>query len=348
MKRAPALVLVCALLVAISGSTSLRSRERQSWGGAPHAVAASGTPGVGQSPTLVRMAVTVDDLPAHGELLPGVSRADIARGVLRALRNNGVRQAWAFANGTDIGDEPELIEVPRMWLKAGYPVGNHTYSHRNINDVTVQAYIDDIERMDRLIALLSPLSPLVERRHVFRYPFLEEGSTFEKRDAVRKFLFEKQYQIAQVTIDYNDWAWNDAYTRCVMQHDQKTIGWLKARVVEEAGRSVRASNMLARLLFGRDIAHILLIHVGAFNAVMLDTILKDFRAHGVTFITLDEALTDPAYQIDPHYLYEGGRGFLEQIVESRNVDTAGDRLEPSPYTVARLNEVCKERSSADR
>jgi peptidoglycan/xylan/chitin deacetylase (PgdA/CDA1 family) len=326
MKAFPA--VVCALIVTVAASTPAPPRER-----AP-----------AHSPGVTRIAVTVDDLPAHGELLPGVSRADIARGVLRALKNNGVPQAYAFANGTDIADEPGLIEVPGMWLKAGYPVGNHTFSHKNINEITGEAYVDDIARMDRLLQTLSPVSPLVERRRVFRYPFLDEGSTLEKRNAVRQYLFDNQYKIAQVTIDYNDWVWNDAYVRCTMQHDQKSIAWLKGHVVEEAARSVRESSTLARLLFGRDIAHILLLHVGAFNAVMLDAILKDFRTNGVTFITLDEAFNDPIYQIDPKHVYEGGRGFLWQIVESRDVAT-GDRLRESPYTVARLGEVCKQQSA---
>jgi peptidoglycan/xylan/chitin deacetylase (PgdA/CDA1 family) len=291
----------------------------------------------------MRMAVTVDDLPAHGEMLPGVSRNDIARGVLRALKNNGVKQAYAFANGTDIGDEPELIDVLKTWLKAGYPVGNHTYSHPNLNHLTAPAYIGDIKAMDRLLQTLAPVSPLVERRHVFRYPFLEEGATLEKRDAVRTYLADNHYRIAQVTIDYTDWAWNDAYTRCMTRRDEQSIGWLKGHIVEEAERNVRVSKTLAQLLFGRDIAHILLIHAGAFDAVMLDTILKGFRAKGVTFVTLDEALTDPVYQIDPKHLFDGGRGFLEQIVEARHVDTEGV-LRDSPYTVARLGEVCKQQT----
>jgi peptidoglycan/xylan/chitin deacetylase (PgdA/CDA1 family) len=320
--------VVCAAILGLGGWALTRSREQ--------------TPVPLLGPT--RVAVTVDDLPAHGELLPDMSRADITRGVLRALKNNSVRQAYAFANGTDIADEPELIEVPKIWLQAGYPVGNHTYSHRNINEVTSQAYIDDITAMDRLLETLGPVSRLAERRRVFRYPFLDEGGTIDKRNAVRKYLFANEYKIAQVTIDYNDWAWNDAYIRCLSQHDQESIAWLKVHVVEEAERTVRASNTLARLLFGRDIAQILLLHVGAFDAMMLDTILKNFRAMGVTFITLDEALTDPVYQIDPDYLYEGGRGFLEQIIEARNVDTGG-QLRESPYSVARLNEICKPQST---
>jgi peptidoglycan-N-acetylglucosamine deacetylase len=317
--------VVAALVVALCGVASASAPERPAL-----------------EPT--RMAVTVDDLPAHGEMPAGISRSDIARGVLRALKNNGIRQAYGFANGTDIADEPGLIDVLKMWLKAGYPVGNHTFSHRNINEITADDYIGDIGRMDRLLQTLSPASPLVDRRRVFRYPFLDEGAALEKRDAVRKYLFDNQYKIAQVTIDFNDWAWNDAYTRCVMQHDQTSITWLKTHMVKDAERSLRVSSAQAKLLFGHDIAHILLLHDGAFEAVMLDTVLKNLHADGVTFITLDEALTDPVYQIDPRYLYEGGRGFLEQLVEARAVNAGGDVGETA-YSVARLGEVCKQTSS---
>jgi peptidoglycan-N-acetylglucosamine deacetylase len=205
----------------------------------------------------------------------------------------------------------------------------------------VSILIGDIDRMDDLLRTLQPVSPLVERRTVFRYPFLDEGATLEKRNAVRRHLFEKGYKIAQVTIDYNDWAWNDAYTRCVMNHDHESIAWLKANIMQEAGRSLESSHALAKLLFGRDIAHILLIHVGAFDALMLDPILTNFRARGVNFVTLDEALTDPVYQIDPKYVFEGGRGFLEQIVEARHADTGGVLREPL-YSVPRLGQVCKQ------
>jgi hypothetical protein len=43
-------------------------------------------------------------------------------------------------------------------------------------------------------------------------------------------------------------------------------------------------------------------------------------------------------------VYEGGRGFLEQIIEARNVDTGGE-VRDTPYSVARLNEACKPRST---
>ncbi len=109
-------------------------------------------------------------------------------------------------------------------------------------------------------------------------------------------------------------------------------------VVDAAERGVRTSRAVARLLFGRDIAHILLLHVGAFDAVMLRTILGDLRAKGVTFVTLDEATADPAYAISPNYTGEVGLTFLEQVAAVRHVDLS--KLEETPYTLARLGALC--------
>jgi hypothetical protein len=63
--------------------------------------------------------------------------------------------------------------------------------------------------------------------------------------------------------------------------------------------------MMAGSLFHRNIPQILLIHIGVIDAVTLDTILKNFRAHHVKFITLDEALADRIYNINPNYVYRG-------------------------------------------
>ena len=265
---------------------------------------------------------------------------DIVRGVLSALKNNGIAQAYGFANGRDIAIEPGLTEILKYWLKAGYPLGNHSYNHTDLNKVTVQVYISDIEKMDRLLQTLSNVSDLIGRRRVYRYPFLDEGNTLEKRDAVRAYLFKKDYKIAEVTIDYSDWAWNGAYSRCTSQQDQKSLAWLKAHFVDGAERSLRSSKAIAQLLFGRDIAQILLVHDSAYNAIMLDTVLRELHRQGVKFITVDEALADPVYKMNPNFAYKIGLTFLEQVAASRGVDIT--ELADTPYTIDGLNEICSE------
>ena len=286
----------------------------------------------------IEVAVTVDDLPQAGDAAPGMSREEIARNVIAALKSNGVRHVYGFVNGYSLQYSPDGIEILKGWLRAGNPLGNHTFNHSDLNQVTVETYIADIERLDRLLLTLAPVSPLIRDRRVFRYPYLAEGDTLAKRDAIRSYLAAHGYKIAEVTIDYQDWAWNAAYIRCRSQHDERSIGWLQQHLVDSADRHLRGARGLAQRLFGRDIAQILLIHIGAFDALTLNGLLNHWRARGVKFVTLERALRDPAYQLNPNLPLDRGLTFLEAAAAARRVDITpfSDQLFP----VENLNKVC--------
>jgi peptidoglycan/xylan/chitin deacetylase (PgdA/CDA1 family) len=297
----------------------------------------------------MRVAVTVDDLPAHSKLVPGTTRISVARAVLKALHDNGIRQAYGFSNGYMEKWEPGVNQVFKLWLEACYPLGNHTFDHTDLDKLSAQDYIANIAEMDRLLQTYAPGEPL-SRRRTFRYPYLEEGDTLEKRDAVRNYLFRNGYRIAEETFDYTDYAWNDAYVRCVKQNDQKSVAWLKINIVEDAEWHLHAATSIAKLLFRRNVSQILVVHVGAFDAVMLDAILKDFRAKDVKFITLDEALRDPVYRIDPQFVSGEGKTFLEQIAAARHVDIrrfSAESVPGYPYRVEKLEQVCPQQGDTD-
>ena len=285
-----------------------------------------------------QVAITIDDIPDHGDLLPDLSRMAIAKALIGILKSNGVDHAYGFTNGNFMDEHPEEIAIYKEWLTAGYPLGNHTYDHPNLNEIPIRGYIANIAKQDRLLATLAGFSPLIKDRRVFRYPYLDEGSTLKKRNAVRAYLAKNGYRIAEVTTDYYDWAWTDAYARCRSQHENKSMSWLRDHVVESADRHLRGANGVSELLFKRRIPQILLIHDGSFDVLTLDAILKQWRKEGVQFVSLDEALADPAYQINPNFAYRDGRNFLEQIADSRRVDIGA--LDDSLYTIERINGVC--------
>ena len=287
----------------------------------------------------MKVAVTVDDLPANGDLLPGITRMQITEGVLHALKANGITEAYGFANGTDIAKEPELLEVLKAWLRAGYPIGNHTFTHADLDQVGIASYLSDIEQMQKLLDTLAPMSAIKDGR-CFRYPYMREGISLEQRDAVRNFLSANGYKVAQVTINWEDWAWNEAYTRCVRNHDDKSAKWLERQVVAVAEQQLRNSKDMAEKLFKRDIAHILLIHDNMFNAAVLDSILQEFRRQGVQMITLNDALADPVYQLNPGVTARDGIPFLERIAASRNIKI--DSAQATIYMRDALRNVCKQ------
>jgi len=285
-----------------------------------------------------RLAITVDDLPEHGDLPVGINRMNVTHEIIKALRENGVKQPYGFLNGYFMHYDPAEVNIVREWLHAGYPLGNHTYEHTDLERVSAQDFISDIEKLNGLLRTLESPSELAQYGHLFRYPYLHEGETLPKRNTVRTYLRKSGYTVAQVTVDYHDWAWTDAYARCVSENNQEAISWLKHNVVHSAELHLDYSEELAQILFSRDIPHILLIHFGIFDAVTLDSVLRTLRERGVRFITLEEALGDPVYEINPNLAYSGERTFLEQLAAARGLEisTLRDQL----YSEDRLSKVC--------
>ena len=246
---------------------------------------------------------------------------------------------------------------------SGNPGG--TYDHPDLNQIGAEGFIANIAKQERLLATLSDYSPLLKKRFMFRYPFLDEGDTLEKRNAVRMYLATNAYRIAEVTTDYHDWAWSAAYTRCLNQHNRQSVAWLKTHVVESADEHLRESNAISKRLFDRRIPQILLVHDNSFDLLTLDAILNRWRAQGIVFISLENALADPIYQINPNLAYKDGRNFLAQISAARHFRLSDIKqsvrhffeqvsaakihiFSPAPqtYTIAQLNKVCKGKGSS--
>ena len=262
------------------------------------------------------LALTVDDLPTHGALPPGATRLAIADQMIQALKRHAAPGVYGFTNGGQLPSGPELEEILRAWRQAGFVLGNHTYSHLDLTRASAADYVVDIERNEELLARLSP--PGASK--YFRYPYLREGNTREKRTAVREWLTARGYTIAQVTVSLeDDWAWNDVYARCASFNDQPAIARLKSLFLETATSRLAAFEELSRRLFGRSMKHILMVHISAFDALMLDDLLTAYRAAGTRFISLQEATQDPAYRVIRAPSQDGGATFLVQIARDRRV-----------------------------
>jgi peptidoglycan/xylan/chitin deacetylase (PgdA/CDA1 family) len=223
-----------------------------------------------------------------------MTRLGIVRSIAGSLREAGVPQAYGFINAAAIAQDPELAATLRAWRIAGYPLGNHSWSHPNLNAMSVDAYVADISRnedvLDRAMGAWD--------WRWYRYPFLAEGDDSTKRLAVRRFLAERGYRIAGVTMSFGDYLWNEPYARCLAATDKAGIAELERTFIEAARESIVHDREASRRLYGRDIPHVLLMHVGAFDAHMLPQLLALYRAEGFRFVTLDEATRDPAHASD--------------------------------------------------
>jgi peptidoglycan/xylan/chitin deacetylase (PgdA/CDA1 family) len=152
---------------------------------------------------------------------------------------------------------------------------------------------------------------------VFRYPFLHEGADLETRRTVRASLHESGYRIAPVTIDPYDWAYGDAYERCLERGLRTEAAAIRAAFLAEARAKLRWAMAEAEHIVNRPVRHVLLIHLGAIDADTIEELLTAYEQAGVHWITLDRALADPIYDEDPNV--PGGGMFLFQLAEAKGV-----------------------------
>jgi peptidoglycan-N-acetylglucosamine deacetylase len=286
-----------------------------------------------QAGSSVPMAVTVDDLPTHELPSHSLSRYAIVDGILKAFDRHGLKNVYGFGNAGKIPVTPRGAEIYELWVKAGQLLGNHTLNHPWLARTEAADYIEEIR--SNQILLDEYQTP---HRKWFRYPFLAEGNTLEKRNTVRNFLANNDYSIAQVTIDSNDWAWNDPYTRCLNLGDEHAQAWLKKTFLQNAIEEFRIMRRLSRKLWGRETPHVLLTHVGSLTSVMMDELLSAYEKEGARFVTLEEAQADPLYREDPGVTMEYGLGFLQQWAQKRNIPVPRNNKRPD---IRVLEQICR-------
>jgi peptidoglycan-N-acetylglucosamine deacetylase len=262
-----------------------------------------------------QVALTFDDLPAHGPRPADQTRLAIANSILSTLHDQHIPPVYGFVNAVRLEEDPDTIEVLKAWRAAGQPLGSHTYSHPSLNDLTPSEFEANIARNEPILSTLMA----GQDWHWFRYPFLWEGDTLEKRHAVRAYLQQNGYQIAQVSLDFEDYLWNAPYARCVAKQDDQSIETLRASYLATADQYITVFREVTHTLYGRDIPYVLLLHIGAFDAKMLPDLIALFRRRGFTFTTLPEAMKDPVYREDPDTALKYGGAFQEQVAAARHL-----------------------------
>ncbi|UZK67319.1 polysaccharide deacetylase family protein [Sphingomonas sp. M1-B02] len=274
--------------------------------------AAAPPPTRSEAPFLI--AITVDDLPAHGPLPATISRAAIAQAYVAVLKAHRVPGAFGFVNAARIDREPGSEAVLDIWRKAGYPLGNHSFSHLNIGRAaSFDAWKTDVEKGE----------PAVARRmrgrdwHFFRFPNLARGAG-EQQAAAAKFLEGRGYRLADVSVAFGDWVYSDAYVRCLEKGDQASIVTMKAQYLAGVDDGIAHMKAVSQRIYGRVIPQVLLTHLGAWSVATMREVMAKLDAAGAKYVTLPQAQSDPAYAAAA--ALPGGGSIMERTAKARNID----------------------------
>jgi peptidoglycan-N-acetylglucosamine deacetylase len=283
-----------------------------------------------------QVALTFDDLPNHAGLPPGITRSDVARSLIAALQAHHAPPSYGFVNAQGLADGADQKEVLRLWRAAGHPLGNHAFSHMDLNTHSVAEFEEDVRKNE----------PILEEQmtgadwRFFRFPYLHQGDTEEKQRAVADFLHERGYRVAEVTLNFDDWAYSDPYARCVAKQDTAAIDWMKQSSMERAGESLQRGRREAQALFGRDIRHVMLLHIGAFTAKMMPSLLELLEKEGFELTELGFAQADPAYASVPVRASRDGKTLLDRAREAQPGGASSVGPMPAP-PLEKLGALCR-------
>ena len=317
--------------VAAGFSTSLAQSSHDPEPSAAHANAlAPKLPPLEDHPVV---ALTFDDLPAAGTLPTGDTRTAIASRLAAELKAHHLGGTYGFVNASKLDHNRDAQQALRAWVEAGMNIGSHTWSHISLTANTAEAFEQNIAQNE------PALQEYAHGRdwHWFRYPFLWEGDTVDKRRAVRAYLHDHGYRVAQVSLDFEDYAWNDAYARCSSKGDAASIAWLKQSYLDTAVEYIRLGREEQQIAFGHEIPNVMLLHATAFTTLMLPQLLDLLHTQGFRFASLLDVERDPAYSLDPDAGLKYGGTLPDQFMDSRHLTYPP--VKPKPF--AKLKDLCQ-------
>ena len=259
------------------------------------------------------IAVTIDDLPVVSTRRMIENRREITKKLLSHIKKANVpaigfvNENKLFVNG--VRDEKE-VDLLRMWLDAGLELGNHTYSHRSADAISVKDYTDDILRGEVVTKEL--LKAKGKEIRFFRHPFLQTGSDMAVKTAIYKFLAEHGYTVAPISFDNADYIFSRAYD---LAFDKKDMALMK-RVGEAYVPYMEAKldywERQSMKILGREISQTLLIHANFINSDYFDDLAAMMKKRGYKFVALEESLKDEAYRLPDNFTRRAGISWLHR------------------------------------
>jgi peptidoglycan-N-acetylglucosamine deacetylase len=241
------------------------------------------------------IALTFDDGPNMADNI-GLTAAERNAAILAQLAEARLKSIL-FVTRTDANTKRN--DLIRAWGTAGHQIGNHTAGHPNFAEVSLAEYEQQFQFCDQAIRDMPGFAPR------FRFPYLHEGDTIEKRDSFRSFLDSNHYKTGPVSVDTSDWYYSQRLSTRLQQNPTADRLPYRDAYLRHLYARAQYYDGLSRTVLGRSVAHVLLLHHNLVNALFLKDVIRMFRDKGWTVIDSETAFRDPVYAMRPNILPAG-------------------------------------------
>jgi len=286
------------------------------------------------------VAITLDDLPMAQSGARGCEFGSLQMQTLRLitafLHQRAPLTAFVVGDGCPELTPEQLRTVLKLWLDAGFELGNHTFSHADLNTEDPAKFEQDILRCDELLRKLPGGAP-----RYFRYPMLHLGPTAETKQRIASFLTARGYTNAPVTLDNSDWMFSTVYSDAITHSKMELSQRVRHDYLPYLESVIEFLEQRTNEVVGHEIPQILLLHANRLNAEMAGDILTMLKQRGYRFISLGEALKDPAYRQPESYVGPGGFSWIHRWSMTKGMPNKGEPNEP-PWLTKEYERIRKE------
>jgi peptidoglycan-N-acetylglucosamine deacetylase len=278
-----------------------------------------------------QIAITIDDLPAAASnSMTGAAIAEMTAKLLAALQQEKV-PAVGFVNERKLyhkwGEVDQRIGALNQWLDAGFELGNHTFGHTSLNQVSLKEFEESVIQGETVIRLL--MAQHGKKLRYFRHPYLDTGRDLQTRRDAEAFLVSRGYRIAAVTMDAWDWNFAGVYDDAKRRNDAALQQEVVTSYLSYHTAVFDYFEKLSKGLLGYEPKQILLLHANNLEADHIRELIELMRKRGYRFITLEDALSDDAYSLPDTFVGEEGRGWIEHWAITRGQPPRGAPVFPA-------------------
>lgn len=282
-----------------------------------------------------KIAVTMDDLPLQRiDHFENSKPQKIFGKLVKNIKSQHI-PVTGFVNEKKLQINGEYdvrrIVLLKKWLNAGLDLGNHTFSHPSLHEISVEKYEEEILKGEKVTQEL--LNQNKKQMKYFRHPYLQTGRSHEVKNAIEKFLSDHDYTVAPVTIDNAEWIFGSAYDKAIDSNKTDVMKQIGIEYINYMKRKIEYWENQSVALFGRNINHVLLIHANTLNAEYFPELCKMIRSIDYKFVSLDEALKDEAYKSKDTFTGGGGISWIHRwaIAQGKKKDFFGDEPQVSKF-----------------
>ena len=208
-------------------------------------------------------------------------------------------------------------------------LGNHNFGHVGFQKTPLAEYQEAVLKGEVVTRALLQRRGRAPR--YYRHTFTQTGPTREAKAAFEAFLADHGYAVAPFTVEHSDYVFAALYADALEARDEAQARKISEAYLAQLDTALAHFENESRELFGREIPQILLIHANRLNAAALGAMLDRLQGRGYRFVTLDEALRDPAYASPDDYIGPAGPSWLHRFFVARGRDMMTSlRAEPDP------------------